>query len=350
MDGRAACLVLTVGVAFACQSAPTNPPALQNPGNGSPIPHGTNSPPPTEAGAPAADGGLVTILASGVATPTAVALGPANVYWTDNAGGVWSVPRAGGSKTSLATGQMAPVAITVNATLGAVYWANAGNGAMGGGSIVGFDLSSSMATTLASGLVGPYAVASDSAFVYWTDQSSAQPGVDVTQVPVGGGPSLEIGTVIGDLAAGGLAIDPDNAYFASSLSGGGGSVATVPLAGGTPETLWESTAGRPTGVLVANSALYWLVSSAAPQGAVWAVALPGGKPTALASGLNSPAQLAVDASNAYWTSPNDGTVVGVALGGGTPATISTGLTAPLGIAVDDAIYVTTADSVIRITK
>jgi hypothetical protein len=285
-----------------------------------------------------------------VATPTAIALGSASVYWTDGSGGVWAVPRGGGSATSVATAQLAPVAIAVNTSLGTPYWANAGNGAKGGGSIVSVDPSTNTTMTLTTGLVGPYGIAADSQFVYWTDQSTAQPGVDVAQVPVGGGPALEVGSVTGDLVAGGLAIDGASAYFASALSGGGGSVATVPLAGGVPETLWETTAGRPTSVVLGASALYWLVASPPPQGAVWGVSLPGGKPAALASGLSNPGQLAVDANNAYWTSPAQGEVLSVPLAGGTPVAIATGLSSPSAILVDDAVYVTTASTVVRIAK
>jgi hypothetical protein len=323
---------------------------LQDPGNGTPPPHGGTGVSTQDSGAPAPDGGFVTVLASGVASPTAIALGASSVYWTDGSGGVWAVPRGGGSKTSVATAQVAPVAIAVNPALGTPYWANAGNGAKGGGSIVTLDPSTSIVTTLTTGLVGPYGIAADSQFVYWTDESTTQPGVDVAQVPLGGGPALEVGSVTGDLSAGGLAIDGASAYFASSLLGGGGSVGAVPLAGGVPDTLWETTAGRPTTVVLGASALYWLVSSPPPQGAVWGVSLPGGKPAALASNLSSPGQLAVDANDAYWTSPATGEVLSVPLAGGTPVAVATGLSSPSAIAVDDAIYVTTANSVVRIAK
>jgi hypothetical protein len=187
--------------------------------------------------------------------------------------------------------------------------------------------------------------------VYWTDQSPSQAGVEVAQVPIGGGPDLELGTVTGELAAEGLAIDSENAYFASAQAGGGGYIATVPLAGGGyPDTLWDTTAGAPTAVVLGASALYWVVSSPPPQGAVWGVTLPGGKPTALASGLDSPSQLAVDTEAAYWTSPASGEVLAVPLGGGTPTVVAGGLGAPSAIAVDDAIYVATSSSIVRIAK
>ncbi len=334
-----------------CQSPPTHPPALGDPGNGGPPPNGGTQANDGGAGATLLDGATTpTVLASGLAAPTALALGPSDVFWTDAAGGVWSVPRAGGTKASIATAQVAPVNIVANAALGTLYWANSGNGAMGGGSIVGFALGTGTSTTLAANLVQPYGLAYDSQFVYWTDVSTVQPGVEVAQVPTAGGAALEIGEGTGDLSPGGLAIDTANAYFASSLAGGGGSIATVPLAGGTPDTLWESAAGQPSGVVLGSAALYWLISSPAPQGAIWGVTLPGGKPAALVTGLNSPRQLAVDATNLYWTNPGEGLVSATPLAGGTPLTLASGLSSPGAIAVDDAVYVATASSIVRVPK
>ena len=127
-------------------------------------------------------------------------------------------------------------------------------------------------------------------------------------------------------------------------------IATVPLAGGTPDTLWESAAGQPSGVVLGSAALYWLISSPAPQGAIWGVTLPGGKPAALVTGLNSPHQLAVDATNLYWTTPGEGQVSVTPLAGGTPLTLASGLSSPGAIAVDDAVYVATASSIVRVPK
>jgi sugar lactone lactonase YvrE len=343
------CWVIVAGCG---QAAATLPPALEDPGNGSPPVGGAGSNASPDAGSSTpTTGGAVVVLASGVATPTSIALGPSNVYWTDGAGSVWSVPRGGGSATQITSGQGNLVSLAVNAGLGSLYWVNAGDGMMGGGSVVAYDVSSATATPLVSNLVGPSGIAEDGQYVYWTDQSPTQAGVEVAQVPVGGGPDLELGTVTGELAAQGLAIDSENAYFASSQAGGGGSIATVPLAGGGfPDTLWETTAGAPTAVALGASALYWLISSPPPQGAVWGVTLPGGKPLALASGLDSPKQLAVDTSLAYWTSPASGEVLAVSLGGGTPTVMASGLSAPTAIAVDDAIYVTTSSTIVRIPK
>ena len=81
-------------------------------------------------------------------------LGPAgHVYWANYGNGrVLKVPRGGGGKTTLATGQSVPSSLAVDGTH--VYWVNAGDGTvnevpLGGGTV----------TTLATGQDGPYSLA-----------------------------------------------------------------------------------------------------------------------------------------------------------------------------------------------
>ena len=49
-----------------------------------------------------------------------------------------------------------------------VYWVNKGTGA-NDGSIVRVTLNGLTVTTLVSGAPGPYAVATDATYIYWTD-------------------------------------------------------------------------------------------------------------------------------------------------------------------------------------
>jgi hypothetical protein len=75
------------------------------------------------------------------------------------------------------------------------------------------------------------------------------------------------------------------------------------------------------------------------EGTLKSVPLSGGSPTTLASGQEVQA-IAVDATTVYWTSvaykPTPAsTVMSVPIGGGTPTTLATGQNDPFAIAVDD---------------
>jgi hypothetical protein len=299
----------------------------------------------TDAWVAGPDAGSVSVLAAGIATPSSIALDSSHVYWTDRVGAVWSVPRAGGATTLLTTGQAQPLGLVVD---GNGYWLS-GNGTKAGGSVVTFSFATGLATTLVSGQGGSYAVAAAPARVFWTAQSPTGTAVDIDEVQADGGAPAQLASVTGAIAGGGLAIDVDTAYFAVSLQGGSGAIASVPLAGGPPVTVWTSAAGKPSDVVLGPGAVYWLVPTATPLGAIWTVSA-GGTPSPLVAGLDAPGHLAVDDANAYWTSPGEGQIFAVPLTGGAPVSLAGNLATPLALAVDDAIYFTTIDSVLKLTK
>ncbi len=298
---------------------------------------------PLDAAVP--DGGPIVVLAAGIATPSSIALDSSNVYWTDEVGAVWSVPRSGGATTLLTTGQASPLGLVVD---GNGYWVTGGT-ARGGGSVVAFRFATGTSTTLATGPGNAYSVAATPSSIFWLAQGAAGTGVDLAQVGLDGGAPAPLAALTGPAAGGGLAIDAETAYFGVGTRAGGGALFSVPLAGGPPATLWTSAAGQPTDVVLGAGAVYFLVPAASPQGAIWSVA-PGAGPAALVSGLDAPAHLAIDDTSAYWTSPGDGQVYSVPLTGGTPAVVAADLVAPLALAVDDAIYVTTVDGVLKLAK
>jgi hypothetical protein len=72
-------------------------------------------------------GGNPIAIASGQRSPTAIALGGGNVYWTNRGDGtVMQAPIAGGEPVVLAKDQKEPVGIAADND--AVVWTNAGDG------------------------------------------------------------------------------------------------------------------------------------------------------------------------------------------------------------------------------
>ena len=78
--------------------------------------------------------------------------------------------------------------------------------------------------------------------------------------------------------------------------------------------------------------------------------VPSGKPAALASGIDHPQDVASDGASAYFTVPSLGQVYAVPLGGGSATALASGLSSPGAIAVGDAVYVGTADAIVRLAK
>jgi hypothetical protein len=173
-----------------------------------------------------------------------------------------------------------------------------------------------------------------------------------------------------------LAIDATNIYFTTAILTTG-QVGSLPKSGGTPKII-AMNQDRPTSIAVDATTLYW--ANVGPAGEIVALPLGSNSPTPLtngeaglasialdttsvyftevgaggptggsvksvlktgmvvqllASGLNSPHELAVDATNVYWTSQVAGQVYRMPIGGaGSPTVIASGQTGVRGIALD----------------
>jgi hypothetical protein len=272
-------------------------------------------------------GGDITTLYSGPGTVTALAIDATSVYWTyglsavDGTGRVMKVPLSGGTATTLASGQPAPAGIVVNSTN--VFWGNlATNLTSPPATVMSAPLSGvadgGSAITLAMGQPA-YSLAIDSTSIYLTGAD----GSAVVKLPLAGGSPETLwvqgsGTIGPEM----LAINAANIYWTGrtdypapvSPTDRPGSVMKVPLGGGSATTLAKED--WPFGVAVDDTSVYWTggfgsYDKCKHNGTVKKVPVTGGTPVTLAPRLCSPAYVAVDATSAYWTDSMTGTLMKV---------------------------------------
>ncbi len=236
-------------------------------------------------------------LAADQSDPFALAVDGTNAYFANYAGGtIVKVPLAGGAPTVLASNQAAPLAIVVDGAN--VYWANEGTSAnaYADGAIMAVAFDAGTPVALASAQANPTRLIVNQGNLYWTN------------------------------------------YGTSTMSGADGAVMTVPVTGGVAPTVLASEQPGAFGIAVAGTNLYWVTAGTAvnndTDGTLMKLALTGGSPTRLASAQPSPADLAIEGSNAYFTNEVGDTVVSVPLTGGNPVTIASAQSAPYGIATD----------------
>ncbi len=186
------------------------------------------------------DSGSEVPIAFARANPTAVATDGVNVYWTEQAGSVFSTPVAGGT-----------------------------------------------ITTLASGLVGLSGIASDGTNLFFT-----QNGTAIARMPAGGG---ALTTIISGRAGltGRLAVDRSSIYWQE-----GNNIQKAPKAGGAITTL--VTRASITGLATDGTSVY-LAENLNP-GNILSLPVGGGAVTTLATGFSNLTSVAAGASNVVWTS------------------------------------------------
>lgn len=171
---------------------------------------------------------------------------------------------------------------------------------------------------LATAIAGPFNVALDDAFVYFT--SYVKTGA-VLRVPKAGGPATTLTS--GDFPHG-IAVDAADAFVAEA---GGGRIAM-------------------------DDAFIYFVGAALTR-----VSKDGSGAIVLASDSDvSGTGIAVDASFVYWTSPAAGTVMKMPKAGGETVALASGQDTPSGLAIDDdcAYFTTNAlgptGSVMKVAK
>jgi hypothetical protein len=278
----------------------------------------------------------------GLANPNSLGVDTVNVYWADgDLGTVMQAELATGKTSQIAGGRTSPQALTLYGSGAAanVCWVEPSAGNV---IVLNLPAVGGMVVPYASGQVNPSSVAKGSQSVYWTNEGTpTQPGA-LMSLPVEGLPpnSLEQLTstddkVILSSSGGGLVyfsgaglwsldleIDPPNpiplasggiagiamdATFAYWTDGAAsGTVAKVPLVGGSPMVLAQQQA-TPADVAIDTLYIYWINQGTGPStGAVMRVPLSGGTPLTLASSQDTPRGLFVTESGVYWISGTQG--------------------------------------------
>jgi hypothetical protein len=305
-------------------------------------------------GQPCVNGSCTPVTLSSQFTPQgAIAQDATTIYFVGGDGALRSVPKAGGTTTTIATGLSTPVALAVDATSAYVAAQNAH-------AIVKVALAGGAQTTLASGQTMPQSVAVDASYVYWTTYGSGAGNGTLMKCAVGGcnnAPTILVGNMqIAQAAQSGfgpstwLAIDPTAIFFTTFQGGGevrrmainGGfgtsvglysglgfptSIATsggntVFVQGGQGGAITKDTPSGmvtlaynqpfPIGVAVTSTDVYWTYwnpgwASGAQVAKCPLAGCPNG-PQALAQGIQPAEGIIVDGTSVYWLS-NDGTVL-----------------------------------------
>lgn len=260
-------------------------------------------------------------------TPTRLALDDTNVYFVDyNGGGVFRVPKTGGTATTLATGQKS-VRIAVDDTH--VYWTNEQ------GSQISRVPKQGGATQVVTNQANtPFTFTLSDSTVYYAELRAG--GSVGSVAKTGGAAPTPLAT--GENWPFEVALTGTHLYWTELANNAG--VRRVALAGGPAETVITGL-NNPTAVVQDGINLYIAVfGTGGSKGQVLSLSLQGSTLTPLAINQAQPRGLAFDATFIYWTNGGDGTVMKTAKNGsGTPTVIASGGIEPLGIAVDSlAVY------------
>jgi hypothetical protein len=221
--------------------------------------------------------------------------------------------------TTLASGQEASD-LAVDAT--AVYWANTN-------SVATVPLGGGTPSTFAQNQLNATGIALDANDIYIADP--APPGA-IYKMPLAGSSFVTLAAAPSDPWS--IAIHGTSAFWLA-----GGSLVTVPVAGGTPTTLASSTGASNDGVnmLALDSVnVYWIDFG---PGLVLQRPLAGGSTTTLASGRTNPVSLTVSGTNVYWSENyQQGQVLSVPVGGGQITTLLSGAIGPLASDASSLYY------------
>jgi hypothetical protein len=291
--------------------------------------------------------GLFTLVADAGAV-TGLALDDASVYWTtfeapdaadaDPGGSVLSVPKCGGTPTTLTRTQSLPVLPALDSTH--VYWPNTGNGTVARVAKTG-----GVPETLASNQLEPSYLATDGEYVYWTNHAGNllnHPLSSLVRVPASGGDVMTLSSHQTHLGA--VAVVGSSVFFGADTS-----LEVVPAGGGVVRPI--APVGLATTVAV-DSVNVFCLSDYTPD--LFRVAIDGGALSTLASvpSNSGPASgIVIDATSVYWAEGSSGQILRVSKDGGPVSTLASGQPVFTGGVIGDGsrLYWNSANSIRGLT-
>jgi hypothetical protein len=242
-------------------------------------------------------GGVVEILAPSD-NPEGIAVDATHVYWSNSGydppgssnGTVMKAPLAGGAPTPIATGLQKPRMVALNASH--VYWTTFYAHTVMRATKDGLDV-----VTIAQTGSGPFGIALDSQFVYWTEKSLT---ASIKKAPIDGGAAVLV--ALATPVPSGIAVDADRAYWTDIV---GDKVESASLAGGVVTEHASGFAGGNGGLIALDAThIYWTNGQA-----VLRVAKSGGAPEVFAANQTGALGIAVDDKAVYWTNSFSDTIM-----------------------------------------
>jgi hypothetical protein len=291
------------------------------------------------------DGGAYGVLVN-LPTPTGIALDKTNVYVGTTSGDIVSVPRAGGTATTLASGVNAPGQMVV--TAGQLFFLAAG--AIDAVAVP----KAAGVTTFASDVSSPSAIAATDTDVYWLElQQLGSTTIQLATRPAAGGAKRVVATSAAHLTPGPLVLWNGYAYFGYSDTTNALIQRTQLTAGGAPAETFAVVADGPIVDLATDGTnLYFIVTAASNVTKIEATPLTaGGAVSTIVADAGGAHHLVVTGGIIYYTAGSGSEVRAVdTAAANPPVPLVTNIDTPNWIAVDDATYATFATGVARLPK